>query len=191
MSVHVSDIWQVRKVLSNLAIEINNEILDYKQHSLMAPLSIFIINQLSVTNKLPGFLLGKSLLRYSDFESQSWYSIVSGGYFRIEQAKTKKVLLREFKIYNPVLKDNLLLFLKADLSSNYNSLASEIERIVRQYLSHNNFDFKHKCHIFRHLYASWACERGVPVDEISSNLGNSSETVRSHYLHKGIKSVSF
>jgi len=172
--------------LSAVALSINVELQQYSLLQLMDPISIHIINQMSVLNKLNVFLLAKSLLRFSDFENQVWYDIINSGFLKIRQRKTKKILLLSFKIYNSELKSKLLSFVKIPQDINYNSISSEILQIVRRDLSHLNLHFKHQCHIFRHLFASWSNDCNVPVNSIAVKLGNTPATVKSHYIHTNL-----
>lgn len=176
----------MQRILSALSIQINIELQHYKVFSMMCPITMHIVNNLSYWNKLEGFILAKSLLRFSDIQNQDWLHIIQSGYLRIEQNKTKKILLREFKLFNPELKNNLLVFLREPLNANYNVLSAELEKIVRKDLSHLDLPFKHKTHIFRHLFASWSNDQGVPIETIAESLGNTSDTVKNCYVHSNL-----
>lgn len=180
-----------RKILSNISQLINIELQQYSIFDLMPPISIHIVNQTSYWNKLGCFLLAKSLLRFSDAATVNWYDVVASGFFIIKQSKTKKTVLSKFDIYNQTLKKQILTYSKSGLKLNYNSIATEINLIVRRNLSHNNFDFKHKTHIFRHLYASWNAEKGLSKSVTAEALGNSPDTVTQCYIHSNLLLTKF
>lgn len=178
--------FQEKKILSIISVLINQELSDIFKLKKIPPITFSICRSISYWNKIPCFLLAKSLLRFSDFEKSDWHDIISSGFIRLTQDKTKKIVMHTFNIYNSQLKLKLLSFLAVKPNWNYNKLAAEIEIIVRKDFSHLQFDFKHKTHIFRHLFASWMSDMGYSSEIISESLGNSPAAVKSHYIHSNL-----
>jgi hypothetical protein len=185
----ITDFYKRRKQLSTIAHLINIELEGNHYVFENSELSLKIVRSLSITSKLQGFILLKSLLRFSDLYNFDIVHNTNNERFVLIQNKTSKIVTRPFKIFEPELKFELANFEGFYQILNYNILSNEIKRFLRRYAFFDDISWKHSCHIFRHLESSWQFSKGIPINIIANNLGDLESTVQNHYIHKELLSL--
>lgn len=150
---------------------------------LIDPLSVSIIEGVSLLAFVPCVILSVYLCRFSELQFLSMKKIRNAKTISIPQPKTKTVKRASSQLFRDVLQDSDVSDKVEMRVISYVQLAKEIRRsAVRAGITLPD-KTKGETHIFRHLYASWAKMKGLSDESTAKRLGHSSLDALVSYQH--------
>lgn len=169
---------------SDLAQLINIELSDKHYARSFHPLALHLVRISSVYNKFALFILCITNLRWSDASRINFSIAVKNKFFNIIQNKTSGIVSVPLSLRVPELIDFIHFNDSIIEFSSYNSVSSEIKRLLRSISLPLSLNFNSRTHIFRHLNASFYASIGYDSDFIMNKLGHFSVSSQVQYIHR-------